>query len=215
MLRLVLEVSQGEDLISYLGWRVHQSLEPPSQERDEQEGDRIVGDHIRLLWTVPTFGGRRWWFQCPRTGRRTTKLYLPNGGSHFWSRKAYGLGYACQREGRFDRLQRRAAMLNRQLGGKGWATWEEDLEAPDTIGGPGVQDGRRPKRIARSTSATTASPTASLRKPRFDTQVICDSLASGCSRRSSSIRFRRLAWSRCRLSKNCRVRPEAVEKRVM
>src|SRR6266571_545540 len=32
MLRLVLEVSQGEDLISYLGWRVHQRLEPPSQD---------------------------------------------------------------------------------------------------------------------------------------------------------------------------------------
>jgi hypothetical protein len=98
--------------------------------RDEREGDRIVRDHIRLLWTVPTYGGRRWWFQCPRTGRRTTKLYLPNGGSHFWSRKAYGLGYACQREGRFDRLQRRAAMLNRQLGGKGWATWENPPAKP-------------------------------------------------------------------------------------
>src|SRR5713226_3182955 len=76
------------------------------------------------------YGGRRWWFQCPRTGRRTTKLYLPNGGRHFWSRQAYGLGYASQREGRFDRLQRRAAMLNRQLGGKGWATWESPPSKP-------------------------------------------------------------------------------------
>jgi hypothetical protein len=63
------------------------------------------------------------WFQCPRTYRKTTKLFLPNGGWHFWSRQAYGLGYACQREGCFDRLQRRAAMLNLQLGGKGWSTW--------------------------------------------------------------------------------------------
>ena len=45
----------------------------------------------------------------PRTGRRATKLFLPNGGQHFWSRAGYGLGYASQREGRFDRLQRRAA----------------------------------------------------------------------------------------------------------
>src|SRR6266851_1200652 len=75
-------------------------------------------------------GGRRWWFQCPRTGRRTTKLFLPNGGQHFWSRAGYGLGYACQREGSFDRLQRRAAMLNRQLGGKGWATWESPPPKP-------------------------------------------------------------------------------------
>ena len=98
--------------------------------RDDREGDRVVSDRIRLLWTVPTYGGRRWWFQCPRTGRRTTKLFLPNGGQHFWSRAGYGLGYACQREGRFDRLQRRAAMLNRQLGGKGWATWESPPSKP-------------------------------------------------------------------------------------
>ncbi len=98
--------------------------------RDDREGDSIVRDRIRLLWTVPTYGGRRWWFQCPRTGRRTTKLFLPNGGQHFWSRAGYGLGYACQREGRFDRLQRRAAMLNRQLGGKGWATWESPPSKP-------------------------------------------------------------------------------------
>jgi hypothetical protein len=99
-------------------------IELTHQTRDDREGDRIVRDHIRLIWTVPTYGGRRWWFQCPRTGHRTTKLYLPNGGWHFWSRRAYGLGYACQREGRLDRLQRRAAKLNRQLGGEGWGSWD-------------------------------------------------------------------------------------------
>ena len=30
----------------------------------------------------------------------------------------------CRREDRFGRLQRRAAMLNRQLGGEGWGTWD-------------------------------------------------------------------------------------------
>jgi hypothetical protein len=99
-------------------------IELTHQTRDDREGDRIVRDRIRLIWTVPTYGGRRWWFLCPRTGRKTTKLYLPNGGWHFWSRRAYGLGYACQREGRFDRLQRRAAKLNRQLGGEGWRSWD-------------------------------------------------------------------------------------------
>jgi hypothetical protein len=78
------------------------------QTRNQREGDRSVRDRIRLVWTVPTYGGRRWWFLCPRTGRRTTKLYVPDGGRHFWSRDAYGLGYACQREDRFSRLQRRA-----------------------------------------------------------------------------------------------------------
>jgi|HubBroStandDraft_6_1064221.scaffolds.fasta_scaffold20211_4 hypothetical protein len=62
--------------------------------------------------------------------RRTTKLFLPNGGCHFWSRPAYGLGYACQREDRFGRLQRRAAMLNRQLGGEGWSSWDTPPTKP-------------------------------------------------------------------------------------
>jgi hypothetical protein len=99
-------------------------IELTHQTRDDREGDRIVRDRIRLIWTVPTYGGRRWWFRCPRTYCKTTKLFLPNGGWHFWSRQAYGLGYACQREDRFGRLQRRAAMLNRQLGGDGWAGWD-------------------------------------------------------------------------------------------
>jgi hypothetical protein len=47
--------------------------------RDEREGDRTVRDRLRLISTVPMYDGRRWWFQCPRTYRKTTKLYLPNG----------------------------------------------------------------------------------------------------------------------------------------
>jgi hypothetical protein len=98
--------------------------------RDEPESDRIITDRIQLAWTAPTYGGRRWWFLCPSTGRRTTKLFLPNGGWHFWSRQAYGLGYACQRDGRLGRLQRRAAMLNLQLGGEGWSTWDTPPAKP-------------------------------------------------------------------------------------
>jgi hypothetical protein len=98
--------------------------------RDEREGGRIVTGRVQLTCTVPTYGGCRWWFLCPRTARRTTKLFLPNGGWHFWSRQAYGLGYACQREDRHRRLQRRAAMLNYQLGGEGWGTWNDPPAKP-------------------------------------------------------------------------------------
>ena len=98
--------------------------------RDEQRRAPIVTDRVQLTSTQPTFGGRRWWFLCPRTGRRMTKLFLPNGGWHFWSRQAYGLGYRCQREDRFSRLQRRAAALNRQLGGEGLSTWADPPAKP-------------------------------------------------------------------------------------
>jgi hypothetical protein len=98
--------------------------------RDEREGARMVRDRVRLMWTAPNYGGRRWWFLCPRTAHQTTRLFLPNGGWHFWSRQAYGLGYACQREDRFSRLQRRAAKLNWQFGGEGWSTWADPPEKP-------------------------------------------------------------------------------------
>ena len=65
------------------------------------------------------FGGRRWAFACPRTGRYVAKLYLPYGAEQFWSRRAYGLGYACQRETWRDRAMRRLRRLDRALGGKG------------------------------------------------------------------------------------------------
>ena len=68
--------------------------------RDYREADRILIGHVELTWTTPTFGGRRWWFLCPRTAYRTTKLFLPVGGWHFLSRQAYRLGYATQRENR-------------------------------------------------------------------------------------------------------------------
>ena len=100
------------------------------QTRDEREGDRVVRDRVRLVSTTPTYGGRRWWFECPKTGRRTNKLFLPNGGCHFWSRRAYGLGYACQREDRLGRRQRKAMRLNRQLGGQGWRTWDQPPAKP-------------------------------------------------------------------------------------
>ena len=99
-------------------------LELVHRTRDDREGDRIVHDRIRLVWTVPTYGGRRWWFLCPRTGRRTSKLFLPDGGWHFWSRQAYDLGYACRRDDPFSRLRRCAAKLNGQLGGDGSEGWD-------------------------------------------------------------------------------------------
>lgn len=98
--------------------------------RDTREGNRIVADRVRLAWTIPSFSGRRWWFLCPKSALRTTKLFLPNGGWHFWSRQAYQLGYASQRKGRFTRLQQRAARLNRQLGGEGLSTWNRPPPKP-------------------------------------------------------------------------------------
>lgn len=72
---------------------------------------------IRLESTQPRYGGKRFWFICPSTGRRVTKLYLPFGGTYFASRHAYRLSYASQSEGAGDRAIRRKWKLQNKVGG--------------------------------------------------------------------------------------------------
>jgi hypothetical protein len=106
------------------------------------DGDRRESDYwIGLSTTPQPFGGRRWWFICPLTGRRAAKLYLPHGASTFASRLAYRLAYRSQRETAHDRALRRAFKLRSRLGGDGgigddiakpkwmrWSTYDRKLE---------------------------------------------------------------------------------------
>jgi hypothetical protein len=108
-----------------------------------------IDDKVFLAPSRPPFGGRRWWFVCPHLNRRVRKLYLPLGGRHFWSRQAYELAYASQRETKYDRALRRARNLRLRLGGDSaddeypdkplwmrWATYNrlvDKLVAADTV----------------------------------------------------------------------------------
>ena len=84
------------------------------------DGERRESDYwIQLETTPQPFGGRRWWFVCPRTGRRAAKLYLPNGAFTFAARQAYRLAYRSQREAPHDRALRRAFKLRGKLGADG------------------------------------------------------------------------------------------------
>jgi hypothetical protein len=63
---------------------------------------------ICMTTTRPTFGGRRWWFQCPLVvggipcSRRVTKLHSPPGGLYFGCRHCYDLTYrSCQESHRW------------------------------------------------------------------------------------------------------------------
>jgi len=80
-------------------------------------GELKIDDKVYLAPTRPHFGGLRWWFVCPHLNRRVRKLYLPLGGRHFWSRRAYEFAYASQRETKYDRALRRARKLRLRLGG--------------------------------------------------------------------------------------------------
>jgi hypothetical protein len=83
-------------------------------------GERRNSDYTIALETTPQpFGGRRWWFLCPRSGELVAKLHLPNGAYTFASRRAYRLGYRSQRESPRDRSITRAFKLRGHLGGEG------------------------------------------------------------------------------------------------
>ena len=73
-------------------------------------------DRVALETTRPPFGGLRWWFRCPATGRLVAKLHLPNGGVRFASRRAYGLAYRSQRVTALDRSHDRQRRIFAKLG---------------------------------------------------------------------------------------------------
>ena len=80
---------------------------------------RQCENRITLTTRPQPFGGRRWFFICPRTGENVVKLHLPSGAYTFASRKAYRLGYRSQRETPRDRSLSRAFALRGKIGGKG------------------------------------------------------------------------------------------------
>jgi hypothetical protein len=89
-------------------------LELTHDTRDEPT--ERIGYRVRLATTRPRYGGERWWFVCPSSGRRVFKLHLPNGGRWFLSRAAYGLAYQVTREDALSRHLRRAGGILAKLG---------------------------------------------------------------------------------------------------
>jgi hypothetical protein len=81
---------------------------------------------VSLVARPQPFGGLRWWFICPRSGRRVAKLHMPLGAYQFAARKAYRLPYNSQRGTVEDRLRSRAMKLRRRLG-------DADGEAGDEL----------------------------------------------------------------------------------
>lgn len=74
-----------------------------------------VAQTFRLTFTVPHFGGRRWWMICPCDGRRVAKLYKPIAGNTFACREEWGLVYESQRQGSVDRTFARLDRIQRSF----------------------------------------------------------------------------------------------------
>lgn len=73
-----------------------------------------VRQTIRLGAKRMRFGGKRWFFVCPATGRPCYKLILPPGGKAFASNKAWGLPHRSQRQDAITRARTAIAKLSRR-----------------------------------------------------------------------------------------------------
>ncbi len=67
---------------------------------------------VRLTSTTPHLGGIRWWFQCPKCGRRVMNLHLPGGCLRFACRVCHDLAYESEQtnRGRSQAFLRRVVM---------------------------------------------------------------------------------------------------------
>jgi hypothetical protein len=87
---------------------------------DYWSGEKTHHDYrVELTTTPQPFGGRRWWWVCPRRGDLVSKLYRPNGRDRFASRKAHNTAYRSQRQSPRDRAISQAFEIRRQLGSTG------------------------------------------------------------------------------------------------
>ena len=81
--------------------------------------DNLQGDDwIELVSAPQPYGGRQWWFECPRLGRRVKSLYLPWGCARFASRHAWGLSYQSSRLSPNDRALATAQDIRLSMGGE-------------------------------------------------------------------------------------------------
>lgn len=92
-----------------------------------------VNQNIRLVYSIPNFGGWRWWMICPYRGNRVGKLYLPAWGDRFAGRRAWRLGYHSQRVAHRDRPIEKLFRLQRKLGSE--QGWEAGLRRPKGMHG--------------------------------------------------------------------------------
>ena len=87
-----------------------------SYTRGEGSDRENVRQTVRLTFTRPNYGGKRWWMICPYQHIRAAKLYKPGSGDRFASRQAWRLGYQIQRVAHEDRSREALFSLQAKLG---------------------------------------------------------------------------------------------------
>lgn len=79
----------------------------------ELSDGRSFSQQVKVTTTPCTYGGKRYWWQCPDCEARAAVLYYRNGYS---CRKCTGLGYKTQLQQPIDRALKRAEIIRSALG---------------------------------------------------------------------------------------------------
>ena len=74
------------------------------------------------------FGSGQWYFECPKTYRLCSTVWMPPGARSFASRQAWGrqVAYASQFQTWYDRALTQGQALRSKLGGADWAGYNGD-----------------------------------------------------------------------------------------
>ena len=71
---------------------------------------------VTLETTHPHFGGVRWWFRCPLSGKRSRVLYKISGERYFACRDALGLTYDSCNEDAQSQALRQSRKIRKRMG---------------------------------------------------------------------------------------------------
>jgi hypothetical protein len=84
---------------------------------------------IELVSLARHYGGRQWYFLCPRTGRRVSVLWKPPGAQSFASRQSWGrqVAYRSQFRSPYRRACSGAEAIRYRLGGRDYSEWSGEL----------------------------------------------------------------------------------------
>jgi hypothetical protein len=105
------------------------------------EGTRSM-QPFPLSSTTPYYGGIRWWFVCPKCGRRVAKLHTPSVTDCFLCRCCHALTYeSAQSSGtkawkNFQTLGRKSQIATREV--VRWLRLEDDLSEVHEVKRPAV-----------------------------------------------------------------------------
>ncbi len=89
-----LRTIHGKWYWKHLGWLVYYSIHAPSKTMGLVFNHGLpVQQEVKLDRTEPNYGGIRWWFICPKCGRRVSRLYRPSYTHYFFCRHCYDLTY--------------------------------------------------------------------------------------------------------------------------